>query len=143
MGKCRFAVVLITVLCTVLVFTLAACSRDGSVGNETEDPHNNVARYTAYDTVAVHDPSIVLAYEDAEGNTYPDVNAQEGLKKVYFVFSRIISATPKNFMRSSERPPHIPRSTSIRYSATRGRPTSFTTGRKVSGRCIFRSTEAI
>lgn len=117
MSKRRFAVVLITVLCTVLVFTLAACSRDGSVGNETEDPHNNVARYTAYDTVAVHDPSIVLAYEDAEGNTYPDANAKEGLKKVYYVFgtqianakstisstglfSKTISTTPKSSTRN-------------------------------------------
>ena len=64
MGKRRFAVELITVLCTVLVFTLAACSRDGSDGNETQVPQNRVASYTLHDTVAVHDPSIVLAYED-------------------------------------------------------------------------------
>lgn len=34
--------------------------------------------------VSVHDPSIVLAYEDAQGNTYPE-NA-EGRKKVYYIF---------------------------------------------------------
>ena len=90
MSKRRFAVVLITVLCTVLVFTLAACSRDGS-GVETQNPQIEAARYTLHDTVAVHDPSIVLAYEDAEGNTYPDANAKEGLKKVYYVFGTQIA----------------------------------------------------
>jgi len=34
--------------------------------------------------VSVHDPSIVLAYEDAEGKTYPE-NA-EGRTKVYYIF---------------------------------------------------------
>lgn len=90
MSKRRFAVVLITVLCTVLVFTLAACSRDGN-GVETQNPQIEAARYTLHDTVAVHDPSIVLAYEDAEGNTYPDANAKEGLKKVYYVFGTQIA----------------------------------------------------
>ena len=91
MGKRRFAVVLITVLCTVLVFTLSACSRDGSDGNETQDPQIEAASYTLHDTVAVHDPSIVLAYEDAEGNTYPSADAKAGLKKVYFVFGTQIA----------------------------------------------------
>lgn len=90
MSKRRFAVVLITVLCTVLVFTLAACSRDGS-GVETQNPQIEAARYTLHDTVAVHDPSMVLAYEDAEGNTYPDANAKEGLKKVYYIFGTQIA----------------------------------------------------
>ena len=90
MSKRRFAVVLIAVLCTVLVFTLAACSRDGS-GVETQNPQIEAARYTLHDTVAVHDPSIVLAYEDAEGNTYPDANAKEGLKKVYYIFGTQIA----------------------------------------------------
>ena len=38
-----------------------------------------------------HDPSIVLAYEDEEGNTYPSADAKAGLKKVYFVFGTQIA----------------------------------------------------
>ena len=42
-----------------------------------------------HSTVAVHDPSIVLAYEDAEGNTYHE--AGEGRTKVYYVFGTQIA----------------------------------------------------
>lgn len=46
------------------------------------------AQSVSYDTVAVHDPSIVVAYEDAAGNTYPTAEFAGGgsVTKVYYVF---------------------------------------------------------
>ncbi len=46
------------------------------------------AQSVSYDTVAVHDPSIVVAYEDAAGNTYPTAESAGGgsVTKVYYVF---------------------------------------------------------
>ena len=69
------------VLGAILLVCAALCVQlwSFSAGAETDG-----ARDVLHDTVAVHDPSVVLAYEDEDGNTFPE--AGEGRKKVYFVF---------------------------------------------------------
>ena len=49
-------------------------------------------------TVAVHDPSVVVAYADAFGNTYAE--AGEGRQKVYFVFGTQLAAAYSYDMES-------------------------------------------
>ena len=37
-------------------------------------------------SVAVHDPSVVLVYKDASGNSYPDQDASKSRTKYYYIF---------------------------------------------------------
>ncbi|MDE5547719.1 MAG: hypothetical protein K2J30_01800, partial [Clostridia bacterium] len=48
------------------------------------------AHVQSYQTVAIHDPSIVLAYEDAAGNTLPERHSESD-KKVYYIFGTMNS----------------------------------------------------
>lgn len=57
------------VLGAILLVCAALCVQlwSFSAGAETDG-----ARDVLHDTVAVHDPSVVLAYEDEDGNTFPE-----------------------------------------------------------------------
>ena len=43
-------------------------------------------------TVAVHDPSVVIAYKDANGNSYPENDAAKTRTKYYYVFGTQLGA---------------------------------------------------
>lgn len=43
-------------------------------------------------TVAVHDPSIIVVYKDANGNSYPENDAGETRTKYYYIFGTMIGA---------------------------------------------------
>ena len=49
-------------------------------------------------TVAVHDPSIIVAYADADGALYPD--AGENRQKMYFIFGTQLAAAYSYDMES-------------------------------------------
>ncbi len=49
----------------------------------------DVAQDVAHETVAVHDPSVVIAYEDGEGKHYAE--SGEGRTKVYYAFGTQLS----------------------------------------------------
>ena len=76
-----------TILLSVMSGLFAVCLAIGMIGLSPlmarADSSANAAS-AKYSTVAVHDPSIVLAYEDADGNTYPEDGS--GRTKVYYVF---------------------------------------------------------
>ena len=76
-----------TILLSVMSGLFAICFAVGLIGLypivARADSSANAAS-AKYSTVAVHDPSIVLAYEDADGNTYPEGGS--GRTKVYYVF---------------------------------------------------------
>ena len=93
-------IVLFSVIMSVCLIICAACvSPDSDKPNDPNDPNNPnspdetvTAGTVAHDTVAVHDPSIVIAYEDADGKTHAkkeDENAE--YKKVYYVFGTQLS----------------------------------------------------
>lgn len=48
------------------------------------------AQSVSYDTVAVHDPSIVVAYEDAAGNTYPTAESAGGAALLRFIMFSVL-----------------------------------------------------
>ena len=76
-----------TILLSVMSGLFAVCLAIGMIGLSplmARADGAETASDVRYGTVAVHDPSIVLAYEDADGNTYPDQG--EGRTKVYYVF---------------------------------------------------------
>ena len=49
-------------------------------------------------TVAVHDPSIIVAYADADGNLYPE--SADGRQKMYFIFGTQLAAAYSYDMES-------------------------------------------
>lgn len=77
----RFKTGVLCCLGAILALCLSvAVLRLSEVRANAADPAQDVS----YSTVAVHDPSIVLAYEDASGKTYPV--GGEGRTKAYYVF---------------------------------------------------------
>ena len=77
-----YALIIALICLVAVVFT--ACVKGGVAVSE-------YASEIRYNTVAVHDPSIVLAYEDGDGKTYPEQNEDESLTKVYYVFGTQIA----------------------------------------------------
>ena len=76
-----------TILLSVMSGLFAVCLAIGMIGLSplmARADGAETASDVRYGTVAVHDPSIVLAYEDADGNTYPESGS--GRTKVYYVF---------------------------------------------------------
>ena len=76
-----------TILLSVMSGLFAVCLAIGMIGLSplmARADGAETASDVRYGTVAVHDPSIVLAYEDADGNTYPEGGS--GRTKVYYVF---------------------------------------------------------
>ncbi len=88
MGKKSYfaAILVIAVLC--LSFAVVMLTNNSDIANAAD---NTSAAQINYSTVAVHDPSIVLAYEDADGNTYGEQNAQKTRTKVYYSFGTQIA----------------------------------------------------
>ena len=43
-------------------------------------------------SVAVHDPSVVLVYKDAAGNSYPEQDAKNSRTKFYYIFGTQMGA---------------------------------------------------
>lgn len=74
-----------TAMLALLGVTMALCLAFGAwlwlSSARVNAAGNEQAQNVEHSTVAVHDPSIVLAYEDAEGNTYHE--AADGRTKVY------------------------------------------------------------
>lgn len=53
--------------------------------------------------VAVHDPSIVIAYKDASGNSYPENDASKSREKFYYIFgTQLGAAYSKNMLDWTE-----------------------------------------
>ena len=88
MGKKSYfaAILVIAVLC--LSFAVVMLTNNSDIANAAD---NTSAAQINYSTVAVHDPSIVLAYEDADGNIYGEQNAQKTRTKVYYSFGTQIA----------------------------------------------------
>ena len=82
-----------TAMLALLGVTMALCLAFGAwlwlSSARVNAAGNAQAQNVEHSTVAVHDPSIVLAYEDAEGNTYHE--AADGRTKVYYVFGTQIA----------------------------------------------------
>lgn len=71
----RIRTTVIAALCAVLLACvgLGAWLLRSSASEAEAAPAQNVG----YSTVAVHDPSIVVAYEGADGKTYPTAEAAQ------------------------------------------------------------------
>lgn len=71
----RIRTTVIAALCAVLLACvgLGAWLLRSSAAEAEAAPAQNVG----YSTVAVHDPSIVVAYEGADGKTYPTAEAAQ------------------------------------------------------------------
>ena len=82
-----------TAMLALLGVTMALCLAFGAwlwlSSARVNAAGNEQAQNVEHSTVAVHDSSIVLAYEDAEGNTYHE--AADGRTKVYYVFGTQIA----------------------------------------------------
>ena len=91
----RIRTTVIAALCAVLLACvgLGAWLLRSSAAEAEAAPAQNVG----YSTVAVHDPSIVVAYEGADGKTYPTAEAAQAAgggdqsQKVYYVFGTQIA----------------------------------------------------
>ena len=69
------------------------CSVCGGVKSADEIPAGN--------TVAVHDPSVIVAYADAIGNVYPDAGETgSGRQPIYFIFGTQLAAAYSYDMES-------------------------------------------
>lgn len=82
--KSKYFAVILLVAVFCLSFAVVSIANNAGM-TKAEDNLN--ASQTSFSTVAMHDPSIVVAYEDENGNTYGEQNAEKTLTKVYFVFA--------------------------------------------------------
>ena len=82
--KSKYFAVILLVAVFCLSFAVVSIANNAGM-TKAEDNLN--ATQTSFSTVAMHDPSIVVAYEDENGNTYGEQNAEKTLTKVYFVFA--------------------------------------------------------
>ena len=86
--KSKYFAVILTVMVFCLGFAVVSLAKDAGSANAAD---NTNASQVSNSTVAVHDPSIVVAYEDEKGNTFGEQNEQKTLTKVYYVFGTQIA----------------------------------------------------
>lgn len=94
----RIRTTVIAALCAVLLACvgLGAWLLRSSAAEAEAAPAQNVG----YSTVAVHDPSIVVAYEGADGKTYPTAEAAQAAGGVISLKRSITSSGRRSRRRS-------------------------------------------
>ena len=86
MAKQHLRKTLSIVLCLAMILSLVALPVPVWAAG-TDTPTADEPQNTTHQTVAIHDPSIVIAYKGTDGKTYPtSALAGSGAKKVYYVF---------------------------------------------------------
>ena len=95
----RIRTTVIAALCAVLLACvgLGAWLLRSSAAEAEAAPAQNVG----YSTVAVHDPSIVVAYEGADGKTYPTAEAAQAAGGRLISLKRSIMSSGRRSRRRS------------------------------------------
>ena len=95
----RIRTTVIAALCAVLLACvgLGAWLLRSSAAEAEAAPAQNVG----YSTVAVHDPSIVVAYEGADGKTYPTAEAAQAAGGGVISLKRSITSSGRRSRRRS------------------------------------------